>query len=107
MCVTEVLVRSMAFATSFQHKHLSAERHLFIVLQETSKTSKHTDSLQLFVKNISGGSTSDQWIASFWLVYLNRNVILGVPINLFLSIRVAISDNGKTDNTPHYMLCKA
>lgn len=44
--------------------------------------------------------------SSFWLVYLIRNAILEVPINPFLSIRVNVSDKGKTENNPHYILHK-
>lgn len=35
-----------------------------------------------------------------------RYAILGVLFNPFLSIRVNISGNGKTDNNPHYILYK-
>lgn len=38
MGATKVLVSNVAFAPSFQHKHLFAERDLLIVLQEKKKT---------------------------------------------------------------------
>lgn len=43
---------------------------------------------------------------TFWLMCLIRYAILGVLMNPFLSIRVNISDNGKTDNNPYYILYK-